>query len=479
MQRLNDRIQLFEHTKTHLASYRDFLKRQHSSVTKVRTEEDFQALPIMDKANYLKKYASKDLFPKGILPELAYASSGSSGTPTFWFREESQEEVGAEIHEAIVKESFGIKASESTLVIISFSMGIWVAGHYTFASFKKMAHKGYRFSIITPAIEKEDNVRIFETLAPQFKHVIVAGYPPFLMDILHEVKRRGIAVPKNLHILASGDKFTESWRDAIAERAGIKDPIHDVVGVYGSADCTVMGYETPLSTFIRREAAKNLRLKTSLFGDEQHLPGLVQYNPRHIYFEEIAGELVITAKTATPLIRYNIHDRGSVITPDVMWAMLEEYGLGKKAKRYGFSETMLPFVALKGRTDVAVTFYALNIYPEQIRACLESKPLGTIASGNFLAYTKSVRHERDQKLFIAFELKPGAKATATGAKKIGRVVLDRLVSLSSEFRKLYGVLGKRALPTIQLMKQGTLRMPKVQARGVMGLKGKKPKVVVS
>jgi phenylacetate-CoA ligase len=478
------RNDLYKLARAHVPAYRRMLASEKVKTAQIKSEEDWQKVPVIEKSSYIKKSTLKDLFPDARIPVLAYASSGSSGSPTFWFRTPEQEKIGKEIHERILRDVFGISKKESVLVISCFSMGIWVAGHYTFASFKRLAEEGNRISIITPALEREDSLRILSELAPQFDAVILAGYPPFLMDVVMEAERRNIALPKNFNILASGDKFTEEWRASIAAHAGIARPEYSIVSVYGSADATVMGHETRASIMIRRVAAAkgNEQFKDELFGADAGIPAIVEYDANHIFFEEIEGELVITANPGAPLIRYNIHDRGAVVSRDAMRAVLEKHGLLERAIREGFdapAASHMQFLILKGRTDVAVTFYALNLYPEHIQACVDIPSLSSMLTGSYSVYTKMFRKERDEKLFLHLEMKEGRGRAKSGVeKRAARHVLDTLFSVSTEFRRLYSAIGARALPNVKLVPYGALKQP-AKARGMLMVKGKKPKVVVS
>ncbi len=239
-----------------------------------------------------------------------------------------------------------------------------------------------------------------------------------------------------------------------------------------------MGHETPLSIFIRRAAWKNPAFCKALFGECEAVPGFVQYHPEHIYLESVHGELVVTADTATPLLRYNLHDRAHVFSYEYMVGLLEKHGLRQAAKKYGLEKYVLPFVALEGRTDVAVTFYALNIYPEHAKACAEVGAIGSVSTGSYLVYSKLFRRAREEKLFFEFELQEGVSATKALIRDAGKQIAAALMNVNSEFRKLYAALGDRALPHIGFVPTGSLNIPR-HARGMLAMKGKKPKMIQS
>lgn len=469
-------LHVFRSASSSIPAYKALLRKKKINPNSIRTLTDFQKVPLVDKKSYIYTHSFDDLFPHKKIPPMAYASSGSSGKPTFWFRDDPQEEKGGELHELIFRDVFKIRKTDPTLVIVCFSMGVWIAGNYTLAACRNVARKGYMITTITPGVEKEDILHAFRDLVPHFKNVIIAGYPPFLMDIFQEVQRQRIRLSKNIKILTAGDKFSESWRADIAELLHIKNPDSSIVNVYGCADAGVLGFETPLSIFLRRNAKKNKELYRELFGETQHLPGIFQYDPEYVFFEEEKGELILTVSTAAPLIRYNIHDIGKVFSYNSIQSILEKYNLKEESKKYGLGKWGMPFVTVKGRSDVAVTFYALNIFPENIKAGIEDRTISRFLSGNFFAYNKTFNHSKIQKLYIHFELAPNVKSNKAIVQTIRKTIIEKLIKLNIEFRKLYSILGKKALPVIILKEYGNSNFQRKDIRGILNIKGKKPKM---
>lgn len=473
---LQNALRVFKKAASSVPAYKKFLKKYGISPKRV-TGTDFSKVPLSDKKNYLYRYPLAELFPYGKIPPMAYASSGSSGKPTFWFRGDEQEELGGEFHEIIFRDVFGIRKDEPVLVIVCFSMGVWIAGNFTVAACREVARRGYNLTVISPGIEREDIFNALSGLAPKFKTVVLTGYPPFLMDVVNEAVERGIRF-KNTKVLTAGDKFSEEWRDALLRLVGSKDPYQSIAAVYGSADAGGLGHETPLSIFIRRVADQNKEFRTALFSEGGVLPGLVQYHPEHIFFENVNGELAFTTNTAAPLVRYNIHDAGAVMGWEEMRYFLREHQLEGATKRHGLLEWKLPFLVLKGRTDVAVTFYALNIYPEHIKAGLEDKKVSRFLSGNFLAYNKTVRGGKVQQLHIRVELAHGRRPTKKIEEAVRRSLVEHFITQNIEFRKLYAVIGGRALPIVTLDVLGSKTFFRNDAkRAVLNMGGKKPKMV--
>lgn len=473
-------LKTFKSAAKQIPAYGKFLRAHKVDASRINSLQDFSRVPIMEKNNYLYKFPSKELFSAGKFPPMIYASSGSSGKPTFWYRGDEQEEWGARLHGNIFTDVLGINKKESTLVVICFSMGVWVAGNYTLAVCRKLSSDGFDLTAVTPGIEREDIFSILKNIAPDFDNVILAGYPPFLMDIVCEAKEKGINFKSAKYFgLTAGDKFSESWRNDFLKRIGQNNP-NAICSIYGCADAGILGYETKLSIFLRRKALKNKQLYKELFGDEDVEQALVQYSPEDIYFEKVGAELVFTINSAIPLIRYNIHDIGDVYSQENVAALLKKYNLDKEAKKLGLLNNM-PMLVKKGRTDVAVTFYALNIYPEHIRAGVEDHRVSKHLSGNFAGYHKFTDNNRREELHFEFELVEGQKPNPALVKKVTASIIENLLKKNIEYRKLRQVIGTKSDPVVHLVAQQDIskKIGKKVRQAMVNLKGKKPKMVLA
>jgi len=207
------------------------------------------------------------------------------------------------------------------------------------------------------------------------------------------------------------------------------------------------------------------------------LPGIVQYHPSHVFFEEVNGELIFTIDTAAPLVRYDIHDTGKTISYEEIRRTLKELGIEQEAKKHGLDEWKLPMVVIKGRTDVAVTFYALNIYPEHIQAGIQNRKVAKFLSGTFSAYNKTVNKNRTQKLYIKLELAKGVKMSQDIIRAVSRSVVENLIKYNIEYRKLYHTIGPKALPIISFSSFGDKSFISHEIKGVLNIKGKKPRFI--
>lgn len=469
MEGFKEALATFHHAARTTPAYRRVLSSRKIYAQKIKTLEDFQTLPILDKKSYINRSVLEDLFPQKKLPPMIYASSGSTGTLTYWLRGDSQEEMGGDIHEHIFQDIFNIKKRDSTLVVVCFAMGLWIAGTYTLASLREVARRGYNLVIATPGIEKEDVLQVLKNVAPHFQNLILAGYPPFLMDVITQAQKQSLRLKNNIKILTAGDKFSEKWRSDFTQSLNIHDIPHSFVSVYGCADAGILAHETPASITIRRRAQTEKTLYKALFGKEETTPGLFQYDPARVFFEEKEGELLFTKRTSAPLIRYNIHDRGNIVSLKEM----------KRLSGVPLGTYQWPFLVVKGRTDVAVTFYALNISPEHIQAGIEDKRAAPWLSGSFFAYTTTTHRNTRQKLYIKLELSSQAALSQQHAARIKESINSSLLKHNSEFRKLHAILGKRALPTILFSLPGNPKFKNRNQQGLMQITGKKAKIILA
>jgi len=215
---------------------------------------------------------------------------------------------------------------------------------------------------------------------------------------------------------------------------GISAPT-SIVNVYGSADGGLLGIETPLSIEIRRKLRARPALAKEFLDDSSGVESaLFQFDPGLCDFEEVGGELVLTADLDVPLVRYNIHDRGKVISYADMMSRIGHIDI------QGVSGWQLPFLVVSGRTDVAIILHGAKIYPETLRFAIEDTRVRNSLSGSLLAYSRSSGF--GQTLCLDFELSDGANIEdPLLAGRIASVVQERLLQSNSEYRNSCQKLG--------------------------------------
>jgi len=434
-------------------AYRRFLRENGVRRGSIRTIEDLASVPVMSKKNYLQKNSFNDLLWHGSTrcPQVLTSTSGSTGKPTYFARSHEIDEHSSLIHELIFRTS-SLKEDESTLIIVCFSMGVWIGGLITYQAFELMSHRGYPISILTPGINKIEILKILTDLAPQYKQIILAGYPPFLKDIIDEALAQGVPLDKHrMMLLFAAEAFTENFRDHLAKKVSIENLFTDAINIYGSADIGTMAFETPISILARRLALKNNKLFSNMFGNITKTPTLAQYVPEFVSFEALNGEILVSGDSALPLLRYSIGDHGGVYTFRELIERYKTHGIDllKEAQAVGIRKHVyeLPFVYVFERIDLAATLYGLQVYPETIKEVLLKKHFVDDLTGKLTLITK-YDDDQNQYFEINLEQKPKKKIKKAFASELLAEIIKGLREKNSEFRELSDFLGKRTEPKL-------------------------------
>ncbi|WP_326568211.1 phenylacetate--CoA ligase family protein [Amycolatopsis rhabdoformis] len=433
-----DVLGFFREVVATVPAYRKFLDTQGIDPAGVTTLADFRRLPLTSKAAYQSQYPLPELCREGRLDacDMIAVSSGSSGTPTIWPRSLADELHVAERFEQVFR-TFEAD-TRTTLAVVCFPLGTWVGGLFTAACVRHLAAKGFPITTVAPGNNKAEILRVLPELAPHFDQVVLLGYPPFVKDVVDS--GTGWA-EHSVKMVFAGEVFSEEWRDLVAQRAGVADPVSGMVSLYGTADAGVLGTETPKSVSIRRFLAARPALARELFG-ESRLPTLVQYDPASRFFEADNGTLLFSGDNGVPLVRYHIADEGGVLAH----AELLEF-----CARNGFTPADgpdLPFVYLFGRSLFTVSFFGANIYPENVTVGLEQPQVSGWVTGKFVLETYEDA-DRDRRLRITVELAPGH---AGDAEVLATSIRDQLLRLNSEFA--HYVPAERQLPEVVLRPAG-------------------------
>ncbi|MDP3970870.1 MAG: hypothetical protein Q8P90_04160 [bacterium] len=448
-------LKIFHEAAKRVPAYKDFLQRNDVKVGQIRTWEDFQTLPIMDKKTYLKQYPMEALGWDGKMDGVSVitSTSGSTGEP-FYFKRTMQLDwqYSVMLREFIDNSSHG--NSGPILVINGFSMGVWIGGLITYKAFEIAGFEGdYSMSIITPGINKQQILNTLTKLAPNYAQTILIGYPPFVKDIIDEAVSKGINLEiLNLRLLFAAEGFNDQFRDYLSDTAHVKNKYLDTMNIYGSADLGAMGSETPFTIFLRSLALKNDELFSNLFSATHKTPTLAQYNPLFINFEAADGELLLTGDNAIPLIRYAIGDQGGIFSYDDATKALDEIGVDaeKKADELGISESIrkLPFVYLFERSDFVTTLYGLQIYPENIREVMMQNEFLDFVTGKFTLETK-FDDNHDQYLEVNVELKQDVEKTVELEESLLKNIMTNLYERNAEYKELHTYLKDRAVPRLK------------------------------
>ena len=364
--------------------------------------------------------------------EMIAMSSGSTGKPLAWPRSLEHELEVATRFEQVFARSFGADR-RSTLVVICFAMGSWVGGMYTAQCCRYLAQKGYPLTLVTPGNSPTEILRVIEDLGHSFDQLVLAGYPPFLKDVVDRGVTQGLEWKRyKVKMILAGEVFSEEWRSLVCERLGAGDPGSATASLYGTADAGVLANETPLSISVRRFFGAHPEAARTVFG-ESRLPTLVQYDPCSRYFETHQDTLVVSGDNSVPLVRYHIADKGGIFGYDELLQRVRDLGGDPLTGLEEHGVAPLPFVYLFGRADFTVSYFGANVYPENISVGLEQPDIRNCVSGKKFVLHVVENAERDKELHVIVETSPGIEPAANLAEVIGASIRSQLLRLNSEF----------------------------------------------
>ncbi|MDO8686820.1 MAG: hypothetical protein Q7K11_01260, partial [Candidatus Berkelbacteria bacterium] len=375
---------------------------------------------------------------------------GTSGTPTFWPRGYKQDIEAVIIHDLIYRHLFLVHKSK-TLILICFPMGVYVSGVATLLP-TWLLTTGYKnVSCVSVGNNKGETLRSLKYLAPKFEQVVLVGHPFFLKDVIETSVAGKLGFLKNkVKTLFCSEGFSEEWREYLNLVAGVKDPFA-FLSTYGSSEMLLIGQETPMSILARKVLDKHPKIRRSLTKAEV-TPSLFQYNPLLRYVEVgEKKELLFTAESGVPLIRFNLKDSGQIVPYEEMETVLskERPNWKKEIRGFGYPIWQLPFLTLEGRSDQTIIFYAANIYPENIKVALEHKKYFHFFTGKF-TMRKGSTDEKEQFLEINIELAPNIKINQIDAKKLAVTIFDKLKEVNIEYADAVSHSSKDLRPRIKL-----------------------------
>lgn len=452
-------LQLFQKAAREIPAYKKFLDAQGCNPDQIKSLDDFARIPISNKKSYLQQFTYKDLIwedeQQG--PLWFCSTSGSTGLPYYFPRRDELAWRGSLFIEDYLKySSYG---SGNTLVLMGFGMGVWIGGLITLRSFEIAAERMKAPVYFLPTgYNKTEIFKALKQLSPQFDQTVLVGYPPFVKEVVDEAESEGIDLKKlKLRLMFAAEAFTETFRNYVCQKAGIKNTLLDTLNIYGTADMGAMANETPLSILVRQLALEEPLLYRDMFGQIEKTPTLAQYNPELIEFEEVDGELVITSDGALPLVRYAIGDHGGIFTYNHVEQLLARYNvdLSAEIKKAGIEHIshQQPFVFVYERTDLSATLHGIIIYPEFIKEGLLKSKLTPYFTERFTMATKHDIHH-NQFLQVNVELQKDIEPSEKLEHLAVKIVRDTLIEKSSEFAEVSKSKASQKLIHIVLWPHG-------------------------
>jgi phenylacetate-CoA ligase len=172
-------LEVFHEAARRVPAYKDFLKNHKIMAEKIKNIEDFKKVPWTDKKNYLSKYELEELCLDGDLYQThtISSSSGSAAESFYWPRLPFQDKMSENILELTYKNCYGIHR-DSTLFIVCFALGAWVAGEMCLGLAQAIAKKDYPMTVVSPGMDIQESLKIIKNLGKKYDQMVIAGYPP-------------------------------------------------------------------------------------------------------------------------------------------------------------------------------------------------------------------------------------------------------------------------------------------------------------
>ncbi len=454
---------VFNIASKRVKAYKELLSENDINPDKIQTIEDFKKLPIIDKKNYIQKHTIQDLALDGKLYDkyTIEKSSGQSGKSAYWPRRFEEDQIFPKYIEFAFVQFYGID-KKNTLVILTLALGTWTSGEKMAEALRKSAiNRNYKMTVMTPGANLEEVLEIVQDLSDKYEQTIIVGYPPFIKSVIDEGEKRNINW-KKLHVKLGlgGEGYSEDWREYMAKKIGLNEK--DLLGIsggYGAADVGMnVGREYPLTVLIRKLAHKNKKMAKELFGEDSLLPSLLQYSPSSMYIEAVNDELVFTALPGIPVVRYNIHDRGGVMSFDKAIEITQKYGYDVVGmlRDYGYTKGdiwKLPMFYVFGRADGTVSIGGANVYPENIESALYDN----VETMMIHAYKLGIESDgnMDHRLTIYIELNKEVPALSESQvvdlqKIFHDIFLEKMLKTNQDFRDAYRVEPISSDPIIKI-----------------------------
>ena len=409
----------FMKARSRCPAYRDFIADQGY---RDNGRWKLSTVPVMTKANYVKKYNITDRCYDGRLPAAGVVideSSGSSGVPNNWVRSaEEREDV-----KRILQLNYQLIYRDSGCILLNcFALGPWATGMNVSMS---LVDVGILKSIGPDRAKLENTL---ETFGTGYRY-LVFGYPPFIKSFVDETR---IDLGKyEMDLIVGGEGMSEPLRTHLLRY------FRTVISSYGASDLEInIGVETELTINLRRRCMEDPALSQHLFGRETP-PMIFQYNALDYIIEtNDEGELIFTIgrqSSAAPKIRYNLHDLGGVITHRDLAARLasQSIDISSLAER----QSHFPILFVYGRSDLTVPFFGAKVYPTDIEEIINADP--TLVKNVNSFQIASVEDSRiNRRLKIRLETIKGNDLSLEASDALRDVFFDGLCRVNQDFREV-------------------------------------------
>lgn len=404
--------------------------------------EHFDQIPVMDKANYVKRFKLPSLLLDGRFPTRGAVideSSGSTGTASNWVRGPAERSATRRLIQYQAQATFG----DAPFVLLNaFALGPWATGmNVSMSLVDRCVLKS-----IGPDVGKI--VSTLQLLGPEHRYVIT-GYPPFMKALVDVADLDWSTY--NVVAVVGGEGLSEPMRRALNRC------FKRTVSSFGASDLEInLAVESDYSIALRAALEEKPAIGKDLYGD-QPLPMLFQFDPLNVHIENggdgsdgSEDRLLFTLnrlENLSPRIRYDLGDRGRVLDAKDVDAVLADHGVTLARK------TALPLLLHWGRREAAVAFYGCKITPDDVQqVVINNAGLAGIVEHFGLCAFEDDRADKRLQIWLLL------KAGATAPDDEGAVCADVLAGLAKvnqDFRESLRFQPPEKRPTLRFFAPGT------------------------
>lgn len=417
----------------------------------------FSAIPETNKENYIKPYVeSKQIhltLVNGQLPREGQidTSTGTSGKPTPWIRGPQEIKTGQTLATFTALNLFGF---EKFIFINAFALGPWATG----ITVSKLALK--RAIMFSTGPDKEKILNILQQFNPEtypgLKYFI-AGYPPFMKDLIEEAIKNNIDIDKyQLTAIVGGEEISDGVRQHAmgVDREGnkVRPGFYRIFSTYGASDLDInIGYETDFILALRAACRMNLKFAKELFGENETIPMIFNFDPLNYFIEtDKNNNLIFTCgrdDRLSPRIRYNLQDQGKVTLVSDVLTCAQKHHVYLPEPR-----THLPLLFVWGR-DNTINYRGSKVHASQLEEAISYTPgLTEIQNFAFNSYQKDALTQVE----IWLELKKGVDIGPflENRSELTKQLMYSLTDINQDFKFQIQNAPKDALPTIKFFTFG-------------------------
>lgn len=434
----------FIQARNNVPGYRKFLdSKNFTKPTFTGFTPNIHEIPETDKENYVKLFSMDERCITGKIPTKGVVideSSGSSGTATNWARGKKERVFNSKIIQFGTKKLFG---NEPLFIINAFALGPWATGVNITMSCVGIS----KLKSIGP-----DKIKIINTLKQFGKNhkYVIMGYPPFLKSLVDNSELNWKEY--NVSFVFGGESMSEGMREYLFQN-GIKKTYSS----FGASDLELnIAAENDFTISLRKLLQTNLQLRDKIIKHTGALPMIFQYNPADFFIETSENdELIITVcrpNYIAPKIRYNIHDKGHIISTKELFDIINELQIPTDILVQ--PKTDLPILLHYGRTDMTVSFFGANISPNDIQETIFSFPkLATTINSFCLATNED--SEGNKQLKIALEFNENSKLELLSQTDFQIDFFEQLAKINQDFREAKRMLTDSNQILISFFEFGT------------------------